>query len=73
MVNLPAICENCGQVFPSVFGHRGIGNIKHSQYRCFFLLKRGDTLIRTLNLNRQTTAILENAYNTGYEKQVNVI
>jgi len=30
-------------------------------------------LIRTLNLNRETTAILENAYNVGYEKQVNAI
>lgn len=30
-------------------------------------------MIRTLNLNRQTTAILENAYNIGYEKEVNAI
>jgi len=30
-------------------------------------------LIRTLNLNRQTTAVLENAYNIGYEKPVNAI
>lgn len=29
------------------------------------------TIIRTLNLNRQTTAILQNAYNIGYEKPVN--
>ncbi|WP_338029559.1 phage tail protein [Gracilibacillus alcaliphilus] len=31
------------------------------------------TIIKTLNLNRQTTAILENAYNIGYEKEVNAI
>lgn len=31
------------------------------------------TIIRTLNLNRQTTGILENAYNIGYEKEVNAI
>ncbi|MBP1917175.1 phage minor structural protein [Lederbergia galactosidilyticus] len=30
-------------------------------------------IIRTLNLNRQTTAILENAYVIGYEKQTNAI
>jgi len=30
-------------------------------------------IIRTLNLNRQTTAILENAYAISYEKQVNSI
>src|SRR5699024_3553861 len=30
-------------------------------------------LIRILNLSRQTTAILENAYNIGYEKPVNSI
>lgn len=30
-------------------------------------------MIRTLNLNRQTTAILENAYAISYEKQVNSI
>ncbi|OAK72701.1 hypothetical protein ABB05_07510 [Lederbergia galactosidilytica] len=30
-------------------------------------------MIRTLNLNRQTTAILENAYAIGYEKQTNAI
>lgn len=36
-------------------------------------MKEGDTLIRTLNLNRQTTAILENAYNIGYEKEANSI
>lgn len=30
-------------------------------------------IIKTLNLNRETTAILENAYNIGYEKQDNVI
>lgn len=31
------------------------------------------TIIKTLNLNRKTTAILENAYTIGYEKQVNAI
>lgn len=36
-------------------------------------MKGSDTLIRTLNLDRETTAILENAYNIGYEKQVNSI
>ena len=30
-------------------------------------------IIRTLNLNRETTAILENAYNISYEKEVNAI
>lgn len=30
-------------------------------------------IIRTLNLNRETTAILENAYGIGYEKQSNSI
>src|SRR5699024_8456327 len=30
-------------------------------------------IIRTLNLNRETTAILENAYAISYEKQVNAI
>lgn len=30
-------------------------------------------MIRTLNLQRQTTAILENAYNIGYEREVNAI
>lgn len=30
-------------------------------------------MIRTLNLNRQTTAILENAYAISYEKQTNAI
>lgn len=30
-------------------------------------------MIRVLYLNRETTAILENAYNIGYEKQVNSI
>ncbi len=30
-------------------------------------------MIRTLNLNRQTTAILENAYNIGNEREVNAI
>src|SRR5690625_2764232 len=40
---------------------------------CLFFLKGSDTLIRTLNLQRQTTAILENAYNIGYEREVNAI
>jgi len=31
------------------------------------------TIIKTLNLNRETTAILENAYAIGYEKTVNSI
>lgn len=30
-------------------------------------------MIRTLNLNRKTTAVLENAYGIGYEKEVNAI
>lgn len=30
-------------------------------------------MIRTLNLNRQTTSILQNAYVVGYEKEVNAI
>lgn len=30
-------------------------------------------MIRTLNFNRQTTAILENAYSIGYERQTNSI
>ena len=30
-------------------------------------------IIRTLNLNRETTATLENAYAISYEKQVNTI
>jgi len=30
-------------------------------------------LIKTLNLNRQTTAILENAYNISYEREANAI
>jgi len=30
-------------------------------------------LIKTINLNRQTTAILENAYNIGYEREANAI
>lgn len=36
-------------------------------------MKGSDTLIRTLNLNRETTAILENAYNISYEREVNAI
>lgn len=32
-----------------------------------------NNIIRVLNLNRETTAILENAFNIGYEKQVNSI
>src|SRR5699024_5125671 len=36
-------------------------------------LKVGDKLIKTLNLNRQTTAILENAYNISYEREANAI
>jgi phage minor structural protein len=35
--------------------------------------ERGDTLIKTLNLNRQVTAILENAFDIGYEKTSNSI
>ena len=31
------------------------------------------SIIRVLNLNRETTAILENAYSISYEKQVNSI
>lgn len=31
------------------------------------------TIIRVLNLNRETTVILENAYSISYEKQVNAI
>ena len=31
------------------------------------------SIIRVLNLNRETTAILENAYSISYEKQVNAI
>ncbi len=30
-------------------------------------------MIKTLNLNRQATAILENAYNIGYEREANAI
>ncbi len=31
------------------------------------------TIIKTLNINRQTTAILENAYNIGYELTENIL
>ena len=44
----------------------------HSHLRCFFLLEV-IIIIKTLNLNRKTTAILDNAYNIGYEKEVNAI
>lgn len=36
-------------------------------------IKISDAFVRTLNLNRQTTAILQNAYDIGYEKLVNSI
>lgn len=36
-------------------------------------MKKVIEIIRTLNLNRETTTILENAYNIGYEKQANAV
>jgi phage minor structural protein len=36
-------------------------------------LKRGDTLIKILNQNREPVAILENAYGIGYELEFNAI
>lgn len=36
-------------------------------------MKEVITIIKTLNLDRETTAILENAYGIGYEKQDNTI
>lgn len=48
-------------------------NLSISSEVLFIISKEVINIIRTLNLNRKTTAILENAYDIGYEKEVNAI